>query len=387
MRLSEDRSHYEIDYEKAAVVKRIFQLSSEGLGSYSIVRIFNDEKIATFGKSKYWTTSYVTKILTQRAVLGEYQPHTKENRKRIPVGQPILNYFPSVIDESLFYATKAARQKRAEGGGGRKGSSVANLFTHIAVCAYCGEPVHFLNKGRGTKGGTYLRCSGAVRGTGCEAGSWKYTDFETSFLYFCNEVDLRSILEETETRKRTFSLRDTISSKQAEYMQLRSSIDETLSIPVTTDAAKRVVAERIEYLSSRLEALKIDIENAEKELASSQNHREINEEEFQSMMKMLRLSVDIHDNNGIRTSLRNRLLAIVDRLEVGAGNRFSYRDLPMHSVQSNVASHVAEETMPLDPPHFVVWFAGAGGRHVAIDPENPLNHYIKSEILVRPRQS
>jgi hypothetical protein len=53
--------------------------------------------------------------------------------------------------------------------------------------------MHFVNKGRGPKGGTYLVCDSGRRGLSCEAIGWRYDDFEASFLAFVREVDLEPI--------------------------------------------------------------------------------------------------------------------------------------------------------------------------------------------------
>jgi DNA invertase Pin-like site-specific DNA recombinase len=129
--------------ERVAIVQRIFrEAADEGMGIDLIARRLNKEGVPTFGRSKGWHISYLWKILTSRAVLGEYQPHLSKGNKRTPVGDPIPDYFPRVIEDDLFYRAQAAREQRKKGGGGRKGDGVSNLFTGILKCGTCGGSVY-----------------------------------------------------------------------------------------------------------------------------------------------------------------------------------------------------------------------------------------------------
>jgi DNA invertase Pin-like site-specific DNA recombinase len=86
--------------ERVAVVKSIFADTIGGMGSYAITKRLNKQGIPTFGKSKGWQRSYVSKIIRSRAVIGEYQPcKLSPEGKREPVGDPIQNYFPKIIPE------------------------------------------------------------------------------------------------------------------------------------------------------------------------------------------------------------------------------------------------------------------------------------------------
>ena len=194
LELSEDRRKFRVIEDRAQVVKRMFEDSADGQGSFVITRRLNDRSVPVFGRSSGWVQSYVTKILQTRAVLGEFQPHTMQGKKRVPLGDSIPNYYPQIIDEDLFLRVQFSREKRRIEGGGRKGEALRNLFTHLATCGYCSAPMHFLNKGAGPGGGTYLKCSRHLRGLECVATAWRYQDFEKSFFLFVKEIDLTAIL-------------------------------------------------------------------------------------------------------------------------------------------------------------------------------------------------
>jgi hypothetical protein len=45
-------------------------------------------------------------MLRNRATIGEHQPKRIQNGKRVPYGDPISNFYPAVIEESLFLQLK-----------------------------------------------------------------------------------------------------------------------------------------------------------------------------------------------------------------------------------------------------------------------------------------
>jgi DNA invertase Pin-like site-specific DNA recombinase len=181
--------------ERVAIVKRIFSEAANGIGMFSIPNRFNEEGLPTFGGSNGWHQSYVGKILSNRAVLGEYQPHIKRDGKRTAVGDPIPGYFPAIIDQQQFYQVQIAKSERKVSGAGRKGRAYSNLFSGLAKCAYCGASMKFENKGAGRENNSYLICDHAMRRLGCTSLRWRYNDFEASFIALVNEIDFAEILD------------------------------------------------------------------------------------------------------------------------------------------------------------------------------------------------
>jgi len=136
LRLASDKKRFEIIPERAKVVRLIFWLTIRGWGKQRIARLINRhlDRIPTWGlkgkKAAAWHYSYVQKILTNPAVLGQIIPHTtrdlKPSQVRRPVGAPIAGYFPQIIDEATFL-----RVQRRQGLTPRKGPvavKAGNLF-------------------------------------------------------------------------------------------------------------------------------------------------------------------------------------------------------------------------------------------------------------------
>jgi len=192
----------EADPHRAAVVRRIFELTRDGYGAYSIARQLNAEGFAAWSSRHraVWRESFIKKMLTGRTVLGEYQPHRLhyENGRasRVPDGDPIVGYYPAVIDEELYREAKAAMAARRVTGRGRKGREFANVFTGLLRCGLCGAGMIFIDKGSSPKGGRYLQCSvaHAKAKRKCGARAWRYSLMEAALLAAMDELDFSYIL-------------------------------------------------------------------------------------------------------------------------------------------------------------------------------------------------
>jgi DNA invertase Pin-like site-specific DNA recombinase len=190
--LSHDRNSFDIIDDRVKMIKAIYQMAADGKGNFQIARTLNAKGIPAWLGKKGWHLSSVHKLLTNRAVIGEFQPYyRKDGRtgKRVPAGDVIKDYYPAVIDSGLFQrvtAIRAERKKRP----GKTGPGVSNIFSHLCKCGYCGNAVTYVNKGKWK----YLVCESARRGHNCPYASWVYADFESTFLNAVRGLDLTSVL-------------------------------------------------------------------------------------------------------------------------------------------------------------------------------------------------
>lgn len=175
--------------ERAAVVRRIFEDTIAGLGKHHIARNLNQERVATFGRAEGWHPSYIQKILRSTAVLGEYQPGQKpRGEARQTVGDPIVDYYPRIIDAEMHanaVLSMAARPRRVTG----RGRRLVNLFSGLAVCGACGSRMTFRGKGQKLRADgslvneDYLICDSYQRGLGCGNGHhFNYELWESGIL-------------------------------------------------------------------------------------------------------------------------------------------------------------------------------------------------------------
>ena len=73
----------ELDAPKVKVVRRLIRMALDGMGLTGIATKLNAERVPVMGYKKYegrtvvWSAAMVHKIITSRALLGEFQPFVR----------------------------------------------------------------------------------------------------------------------------------------------------------------------------------------------------------------------------------------------------------------------------------------------------------------------
>jgi DNA invertase Pin-like site-specific DNA recombinase len=174
--------------ERVAALKRIFRLSADGFGRARIIRTLVKEGIPPFGTEK-WTLPYVSKILCDRRVLGEYQPrHTDDT----PAGPPVVGYYPGVIKEQEYQLARAGQEGR-RGRGGKRDRKHVNVFQSMIVNARDGEGFFLHNRGTEAEPKLILTSAAGMSGRG-RTSTFPYLPFEEGVLSLLKEVDSREVL-------------------------------------------------------------------------------------------------------------------------------------------------------------------------------------------------
>lgn len=205
--------------EKVAIVHRIISMIESGVGKDAVAKRFNETGIPTIGLDRLrrkggdgvqrvnpdrtWFSSYISKIIKNRALIGEFQPYKVLDGKRIPDGEPLEEYFPRIISPDRFVLLQDLISGRGKASGGRRGSSFSNLFTGLARCGYCGGTMVYVDKGidkRGMKDpdkSKFLVCHKAKRGAGCHYVPWTYIEFESAFFRYAKNAGFETFIKNT----------------------------------------------------------------------------------------------------------------------------------------------------------------------------------------------
>jgi hypothetical protein len=166
-----------LDDEKADGVRRVFQLARAGMGPYAIARKLNGERVPVPARQKFdgrpavWTIAGVYSLLTDRAVLGEFDPHERPGEPaRARVG-PIAGYRPRVIEQDEFDAVQGRPRPWVRCGRDRTWKRI-HLFTGLLRDAHGGRLTYrsagrdgqtAIAQGRGGRGrGTPWSCFAAA---------------------------------------------------------------------------------------------------------------------------------------------------------------------------------------------------------------------------------
>ena len=258
LRLNRDTGKFEEIREHVKTVRRIFELSKNGMGNGSIAKVFNQEGVPGIGRVNSWHASVVARILINRAVLGEFQPCKYVTRsKREPEGESIKGYYPRIILDELFSTVQYRQKRRRIAGSGRRGKIVHNLFSHIAKCGFCGGTMVSVSKDPRYP---QLVCDNARRGFKCRYVAYPYDEFETSFLMFVKELDLKTVLQPSgngnTTAEAIEQLRAAIAEKEVKLNNLGEAIALAKKpLPNLVNMMEKITTEKAEDEKSLAELL------------------------------------------------------------------------------------------------------------------------------------
>ena len=189
-----------VDDEAAQVVKRIYGMTLDGMGTEQIAAQLEREEILTPraywlkkgvkrpGKGKQqpptkWNSSTVTKILSLQEYCGDilnFKTYSKsyKNKKRIENDRENWVVFKDVHEPIIDRAVwEQVQQKRGKVRKRRTNEGEKNMFSGLLVCADCGNNLHF-HFNQGNPEIRYFNCSNykGNRGT-CTSTHYVRVDF------------------------------------------------------------------------------------------------------------------------------------------------------------------------------------------------------------------
>jgi DNA invertase Pin-like site-specific DNA recombinase len=183
--------------EKAAAVRRVFELAAAGYGCTLILKKLVAEGVPAIGDSGKWARSYVGLLLADRRVLGEFQPCLRDGT---PDGEALPGYYPAAVTEALWLAARAgAAQRRDHPGRVRRGSGL-NVFAGLLRDARGGGRYQLITRvgrakspRRGVRHAVLVTTASTTAGAECF--SFPFRSFERAVLSLLAEVDPREVLD------------------------------------------------------------------------------------------------------------------------------------------------------------------------------------------------
>ncbi|UFW87225.1 recombinase family protein [Bradyrhizobium barranii] len=193
IRWDNETASYQLIEDRAERLQWIFEMADDGMGQHTIAAQLNESKVDTRGaggwKAKFWHKSYIRKLLTNKAAIGVFVPHTvrkvdgKRTKERTPQ-EPILHRFPAAIDRELFERVNA-RMSTTGARGRNTNAPVQSIFAGVLKCRHCGGTVTRVNKGEHV----YLVCSAAHAKSGtCKYESVPYLDAQSEMRRVIHQV-------------------------------------------------------------------------------------------------------------------------------------------------------------------------------------------------------
>lgn len=383
LKLSEDKTKFVQIPEACEAIRLIFKKRLEGKGSYKIEKELNSDPdvwkppVSSQNKSGGWRDAYINKILRNRKLIGEYQPHemknktiTKKNGKEVEraipvaIGDPIKNYYPKIIDEALFYKVQELIKQNSKfpgnGGGGGNKDKGSNLFTHVVKCGICGSSMQYVDKGF-----RYLICDSKRRKNEvpitikkdkdkttvemvCTAKSVRYDEFESIFFENFDELDISKLLpNEDKTTKLKKEKEAEILKNKLELNDLESQIGNLLeTISLTDDQEnKKIYDQKITEKRSTKEILLTKNIDLEQEIKDLVEHRKILKEQKDSITEaysFLASAKDEQERIDRRLQLRQEIKNMIEWIKIYTLQE-EYKEY--EEIEPGIIRHMASKTI------------------------------------------
>lgn len=316
LRLSADKKRFEAIPERVKIVKLIFWLTIRGWGKQRIAKLLNRhlDQVPTWGvKDKAaaaWHYSYVQKILTNPAVLGQVIPHTTRDLKpgqvRRPAGAPIKGYFPQIIDEATFL-----RVQRRQGLTRRKGPVAAKAGNLFQGLLRDGEYPDFsmLFRDHGDASGRWVYVVSDYRRAKPTEPifSWRYSELESLLLNHLAKLDWSALVAERNSEVRRLAAE--VDTKDSEVEELSRQLKRLIDLAKTAGDVQEVAQEVLD-LRKRRDALRDEVHALRRILGSKQEFK--GEKVTEHILQLARDGASSRNRIRLREAIRDQ----VERIEL-----------------------------------------------------------------------
>jgi DNA invertase Pin-like site-specific DNA recombinase len=148
---------YQVNEQRADVIRLIYQRAADGYGLRSISRELNAAGVRW--QKGDWNQANLAHLLRSRKALGEHVSREGEVRK----------LFPAVVSAELWHrAQQGLDQRRSTGGPRRK---LVNLLQGFTFCGACGSRMIITQNDKKQPRKARLRCAKNHRAAGCAANA------------------------------------------------------------------------------------------------------------------------------------------------------------------------------------------------------------------------
>lgn len=261
--------------ERTAVLNQIFDLYINGMGIHRIVTLLHERNLPSWTPAEQergnngWFYSNIYRLLTKRAVLGEYVTSDGTTLS--------TDYYPQAVTAEKWNRAQAALSMRKGNQTNVKVFGNRNLLSQMIVCEKCGGGAHFGHTTDAVQ--KYTKVSGEVvnyrrktyRKLRCDRARRKHKCDNTTILNY--DVVEATILQEMlpqlvrkpDANAQAAKLREQIAEmarvQEAEQSKLNNLID------ALADGGSKAIVQRVAAVEAEVERLSLDIAEAQKALA------------------------------------------------------------------------------------------------------------------------
>lgn len=294
--------------QKAKIVQRIFAMIVEGRSINYALKTLNAAGVVIGTRRDYWVRSYIAKILHNRAVIGEFQPHRiahqEGRRTRIPDGEPIKGYFPAIVSEKDFYAVQATLKGRTKHTG--PSSAFTNLFKGLLFDADDKSPLQTRTK----EVRSYASAASIAGRSSHSCIGFPVTAFEAAFLARVSEKTSLD-LKDNRAAELNQELRGIVGNLQTVNKRI-ADINRVLS-DADSDQSPTALIPVLSKLDGQRKELTEKHESIQQQLAAAQMGSP--REAVEQIGKLLKASMAGPENKAERFELQQAIAQLVERID------------------------------------------------------------------------
>lgn len=296
--------------DRVQIVRDIFRLAREGVSIDRIAAHLNQTKVPPMGnrgknnRVKAWNAGYVSRILTSKAVLGEFTPHAGSLRhgkaKERRALEPIQGYYPAIISEDEFYTVQTMLKNRRKQTGPRKSGQPTNLFTGLVKDAWDGSAMSVAQKGADHPDKMLVSYAASVGTAGSRYMGIRYSEVEAVILDSLIEIKPADLIETAEG--------DGLAALEGRLEEINDSLTQIKTrLKAKTTATLLDTAEQLE---DEREQLRRQIDTLKAEAAgSSADHLT----QTQSLLRMLKDATE-QERVKLRDKLKGQIPLVVSEV-------------------------------------------------------------------------
>ncbi|PHR86632.1 MAG: recombinase family protein [Moritella sp.] len=207
MTLSVCKTKFELIPDYSALLQRIYRMRiDDNLGSSRVAKILNSEGIKNFN-GRTWSCTLIQKYWKMSQAIGLFQPTTDDYsnkyRRKIPLGDPIADYYPAAISKEDFAKVQLSFKKYQKG---TKSYNYKNLFAVMLKCPQCGGTLSYSQV---TRGQPKLRCRNYLDNRGCTKGSINYLPVEKLLVDSLSSINYTKLYKGNKNKSIETQLADT----------------------------------------------------------------------------------------------------------------------------------------------------------------------------------
>jgi DNA invertase Pin-like site-specific DNA recombinase len=237
LQFSADRRTAKIVPDRAAIIRRIFDMAIKGEGARGIARTFNKEKVPVLFYAKEWRQSAISTVLRNPAAYGAFKGKD--------------GILPAVVTKEKFARAQNVIDARKLFKGIATSRNPNNIFAGLSRCGHCGRVMRFQPR----QDRWYMKCVGNADNASCNARMFPFHACETALVYELAHRSERSV--------------------GADFFREQNDKREQIETAITANKVRQKklievasLAEGVEVVAEELKRLQLQIDALEAEMKS-----------------------------------------------------------------------------------------------------------------------